>query len=38
MLQKGIKKLVDSPIKNQLLRKIINTMLDQYTVKGKAHQ
>lgn len=38
MLQKGIKKLEDSPKKSELLKKIINTMLDQYTVKGKAHQ
>lgn len=38
MLEKGMKTIHSYPYKRELLKKIVKTMLDQYTVKGKAHQ
>lgn len=38
LLEKGMRHIDDYPKKGQLLKKIIKTLLDQYTVKGKAHQ
>jgi hypothetical protein len=38
LLTKGITKIDEYPEKEKLLTKLIKTLLDQYTVKGKAHQ
>lgn len=33
-----MKHIHNYPKKTELLKRIVKTMLDQYTVKGKAHQ
>lgn len=38
MVEKGMNNIQKYPKKNELLVKIVKTLLDQYTVKGKAHQ
>lgn len=38
LLKKSMRYYSSFPMKKELLNKIVKTMLDQYTVKGKAHQ